>query len=54
MEAISQQVLMGRRIVERHERLMGLLELCWGGGQGELISVQAPLDIEVCLVRSVG
>ena len=49
MEAISQQALMGRRIVERHERLMGLLELCWGGGQGELILVQPPLNIEVRL-----
>jgi len=54
MQAVFQQAFMRRRIVRLHERLMGLLKLCWGRRQRELVIIQTPLNIEVRLVRSVG
>jgi hypothetical protein len=45
---------MGGGIVSLDEGLMPLLQLGWRAGQGELIVIQAPLDIKVRLVRSVG
>jgi hypothetical protein len=45
---------MRRGIVRVDQGLMDLLECSWGTGQGELIVIEAALDVEVGLVRSVG
>jgi hypothetical protein len=51
---ILQEPLMRRGVVRADKGLMGLLECDRGAGEGELIVVEAPLDVEVGLVRSVG
>jgi hypothetical protein len=51
---ILQEPLMRRGVVGLDERLMALLELRRRAGEGELIVVEAPLDVKVGLVRSVG
>jgi hypothetical protein len=51
---ILQEPLMGRRVVGLDEGLMALLERCRRAREGELIIIQAPLDVEMRLVRSVG
>jgi hypothetical protein len=51
---IVQEPLVGRRIVRLDEDLMHMLQRRRRAGQGELIVVQAPLDVEVGFVRSVG
>jgi len=53
-ELFSEQPLMGRGVGGLDEGLMPRLQLPWRGRQGELIVVQAPLDVEVGFVRSVG
>jgi hypothetical protein len=44
---IVQEPLVGRRIVRLDEDLMHMLQRRQRAGQGELIVVQAPLDVEV-------
>jgi hypothetical protein len=45
---------MGGRVVEFHKRLVCLFELHGRGRQRELVVIEAPLDVEMGLVRSVG
>jgi hypothetical protein len=40
---------MGRGVVGLDERLMALLELRRRAGQGKLVVVETPLDVEMCL-----
>jgi len=47
IKALVHQPLMRGRVIGLHKGLMHLFELQRGGGQGELIIVQAPLHIEV-------
>jgi hypothetical protein len=47
VKLVVEQPLMGRGVIECHKRLVGLLKLCWGGGQRELVVVQPSLHIEV-------
>jgi hypothetical protein len=51
---VVEEPLMRRRVIDVDEGLMTSLELQGGAGQRELIIVEAPLDVEVGLVRSVG
>jgi hypothetical protein len=46
---ILQEPLTGRGVVGLNERLMALLELRRCVGEGELIIIQPPLDVEMCL-----
>ncbi len=45
---ILQEPLMGGRVVELDEGLMALLEFHRRAGQGELIVIEAPLDVKGC------
>src|SRR5262245_61783466 len=45
---IAEQPLMCGGMVGLDEGLMALLQLCGGTGEGELIVIQAALDVEVC------
>ncbi len=45
---------MGGSIIRLDKGLMDLFQLCWRLRQGELVVKQAPLDVKVGLVRSVG
>jgi hypothetical protein len=51
---LFEQALMGGGVVKLQKVLMNLLELQRCLRQGKLIVKQAPLDVKVCLVRSVG
>src|SRR5262245_51760696 len=51
---ITEQPLMRGGIVRLDEDLMPLLQLYRRAGTGELIVIQAPLNVEVGFVRSVG
>src|SRR5262245_38148352 len=53
-QLVFQQTLMRRGVVGLHEELVHLLELRGRLGQRKLIVKQAPLDIKMRLVRSVG
>ena len=46
---IFEESLMGRRVVALDEGLMALFEFRRRTGQGELIVIEAALDVKVCL-----
>ena len=46
---ILQEPLMGRGVVGLDEGLMALLQLRWRAGEGELVVIQPPLNVEVGL-----
>jgi hypothetical protein len=46
---ILEEALMGGGVVGPDEGLMALLQLGRGAGEGELIVVEAPLDVEMGL-----
>src|SRR5882724_10140414 len=49
VKPVVQESLMGGRVIEGHEGLVRLLERRRGCGQGELVIVEATLDVEMGL-----
>jgi hypothetical protein len=48
-KAFLKQALVGSGVVEREKPLMRLVKLRWGPGQGQLVVIQASLNIKMSL-----